>query len=213
VRTPTRRTSNLGQGPVHETAVGFVIHMNLRSRTTPRGPRPAWPYSHDAAISGQPVFSHAPEQVPVTAHGTTTAAKIRLIRSDSQNSGQQEGANWPRPPLGGRCPGDLRSPYFLPGRLRDRTVGQNSSRPIATADRQSAAVRLQAAVPTNSAAALPRAVHSRGRPAGPGTVGGRSAGGEEGSCGPGILPGWPETVLITMRRLARLALAALVETF
>src|SRR5689334_25286813 len=40
------------------------------------------------------------------------------------------------------------------------------------------------------------------RPAGPA--------GEEGSCGPGILPGWPETVL-TMRRLARLALAALVE--
>src|SRR6266513_5370101 len=34
--------------------------------------------------------------------------------------------------------------------------------------------------------------------------------GEEGSCGPGILPGWPDTVL-TMRRLTRLALAALVE--
>src|SRR5215475_7311686 len=34
--------------------------------------------------------------------------------------------------------------------------------------------------------------------------------GEAGSSGPGILPGWPETVL-TMRRLARLALAAVED--
>src|SRR6266702_6366094 len=33
---------------------------------------------------------------------------------------------------------------------------------------------------------------------------------EAGSSDPGILPGWPETVL-TMRRLTRLALAAVVE--
>ena len=42
----------------------------------------------NAAIFGPSRFSSSPTRVPVSSvSGTTTAAKIRLIRSDSQNSG------------------------------------------------------------------------------------------------------------------------------
>src|SRR6266700_6301318 len=85
-------------------------------------------------------------------------------------------------------------------------VGQNSSRPMAIADGSSSAYGVRRRRRMNTAARCRAPGISRRpglrRPPGPA--------GEAGSCGPGILPGWPETVL-TMRRLARLALAALVE--
>ena len=76
-------------------------------------------------------------------------------------------------------------------------VGQNSSSADGDRGRQQQHVRRQAAAPDEHRGALPRtgyipASRDCERPAGPA--------GEAGSSGPGILPGWPETVL-TMRRV------------
>ena len=53
----------------------------------------------NAAIFGPRRFSSSPTSVPVSrVSGTTTAAKIRLIRSDSQNSGSDKMALKLAPP-------------------------------------------------------------------------------------------------------------------
>ncbi len=82
-------------------------------------------------------LSSRPTRVPVSrVSGTTTAAKIRLIRSDSQNSGSARVALKLAPPthLVGATPVTCGSPYSWKENSAIWMVGQSSSSPIAAAD-------------------------------------------------------------------------------
>jgi len=79
-------------------------------------PRPAWPRStRTRPSSGRDGFISTRPGASQQGSGTTTAAKIMLSRSDSQNSGSDKCAeSLPRPPTGWRyvydAAGDLRHP-------------------------------------------------------------------------------------------------------
>src|SRR6185437_8413077 len=109
---------------------------------------------------------------------------------------RQDGAEvGPAHPLGRRYPGDLRQPVILQGELRDLDGRPEQQQADGDRGRQQQLVRRQAAAPDEHRDALSRTEYipaTGTAPAGPA--------GEAVLSGPGILPGWPETVL-TMRRL------------